>query len=46
MNVVAASPAVQPEAVVTLTQDFDAIRNLPATTDVDSTLLAALRTTE
>jgi len=41
-----AKPESQPEQVVTLVQDFEAIRNLPASSDVDSSLLAALRSNE
>jgi hypothetical protein len=46
LNVVAANPRVQPAQVISLAQDFDAIRNLPAASDVDNDLLAALRSTE
>ena len=46
MTVVAAKPEAQPERVVTLAKDFEAIRNLPNVSDVDASLLAALRTTE
>jgi hypothetical protein len=46
MTVVAARAEAQPEQVVTLLQDFEAIRNLPSVSDVDSTLLAAMRSTE
>jgi hypothetical protein len=42
LSVVAAKPDVQPQTVVTLLQDFDAIRNLPVSAnDVDTGLLAA-----
>ena len=41
LNVVAAEPQVQPEAVVTLLKDFDAIRQMPVVTDVDNELLTA-----
>jgi anti-sigma factor RsiW len=48
LNVVAAKPEAQPERVITLVKDFEAIRNLPApgnvdSRDVDSRLLAAMR---
>jgi hypothetical protein len=47
LNVVAARTDVQPQAVVTLLEDFDAIRHLPArSSDVDDGLLAALRSNE
>jgi len=46
LNAVATTPGVQPEQLISLAQDFDAIRNLPAASDVDNELLAALRTTE
>jgi anti-sigma factor RsiW len=45
LTVVAANPEapeVRPEAVVTLLQDFETIRRLPAATDVDTGLLTAL----
>jgi hypothetical protein len=51
LNVVASKSEVQPERVVTLLKDFEAIRNLPAPgdidlRDVDSGLLAAMRSSE
>jgi hypothetical protein len=46
LRVVANKPDGQPEAVVNLLQDFDAIRQLPANNDVDFTLLTALRSDE
>jgi hypothetical protein len=42
LNVVAANTDVQPEAVVTLLNDFEAIRKMPAVSDVDTELLTAL----
>jgi hypothetical protein len=41
LNVVSAEPQPQPEAVVTLLKDFDAIRQMPVVTDVDTELLTA-----
>jgi hypothetical protein len=46
VNAVAPGQGVQPEQLISLAQDFEAIRNLPAASDVDIELLAALRTTE
>jgi anti-sigma factor RsiW len=41
LNVVAAEQQVQPEAVVSLLKDFDAIRQMPVVADVDTELLTA-----
>lgn len=41
LNVVAAKQQVQPETVVSLLKDFDAIRQMPVVTDVDTELLTA-----
>lgn len=42
LNVVAADTTPQPEAMVTLLKDFDAIRQMPMASDVDTSLLTAL----
>ena len=41
LTVVAAKPEMQPDRVVTLLEDFDAIRRLPTASDVDTDLLNA-----
>jgi hypothetical protein len=43
VSAVAAKPDIQPEAIVSVMKDFDAIRQLPDTASVDYGLLAALR---
>jgi anti-sigma factor RsiW len=42
LNIVAAKTDIQPDAVVTLLNDFEAIRKMPAVSDVDTELLTAL----
>jgi hypothetical protein len=41
LNVVAAKTEVRPEAMVTLLNDFEAIRHMPVVSDVDKDLLTA-----
>jgi hypothetical protein len=41
LNVVAVKAEVQPEAVVTLLNDFEAIRQMPVVSEVDKDLLTA-----
>ena len=42
LNVVAVNTQAQPDAVVTLLNDFEAIRKMPAVSDVDTELMTAL----
>ena len=42
LNVVAAETEVQPQAMVALLKDFEAIRQMPVVSDVDKDLLTAL----